>query len=385
MSEGISNASLFGLTDENSSRKGTDLWGKNQFNSTFPVALCLKMLDDGVKPVYVKVRKQGEETKFYAEDTRLAMSSVIGNPSTAYYEFEAPFSPYSSYIREENSLEKTDLVVHTQDKRGKKRSIRALEIKLTVVPDSSTVKLSEDDWAPEMVVRPVSSAYAVLSVYASLLKQGKPGLKKSLTEALASGYKKIRENDWESIAEISKNTEYLVEALREAVMLTSGIQSPFMVQPIWKTEGGSYDLAEKCFDVFVWSDVAVIALPLTKLRDSTEKADSKEKVSRSMRDVARHVRALYQLCTAGDMSYASIYRGMGLGNQSDKSFALSGQNTRHIMQHARLKKPHYSRSAVNEIILGGGENLLRPERRFDASLVISRLKEEIQQLSQKSF
>ena len=76
MSEGISNASLFGLTDENSSRKGTDLWGKNQFNSTFPVALCLKMLDDGVKPVYVTIRKQRGEIKFYAEDTRLAMSRV---------------------------------------------------------------------------------------------------------------------------------------------------------------------------------------------------------------------------------------------------------------------------------------------------------------------
>ena len=384
MSDGIASASLFGLTDKNSSRKGADLWGKNQFNSTFPVALCLKMLDDGVKPVYVKVKKGKGEIKFHAEDTRLAMSRVIEDPSTAYYEFEASFLPYSSYIREKDSLEKTDLVVHKQDKRGKKRPIRALEIKLTVVPDSSTAKLSESDWAPEMVVRPVSSAYAVLSVYAKLLKQSKPDLMASVTEALSSGYKEIRENDWESIAEISENAEYLVKALSEAVMLTSSIQSPFMVQPIWKTEGKSHDLAENCFDVFVWSDVSVIALPLTKLKGSTGKSDSKEKVSRSMRDVARHVRALYSLCTAGSMSYDSIYRGMGLGNQSDKSFALSGQNTKHLMQHDRLGKPHYPRSVVNEIILGGGENLLRPERRFDAALVISRLKEEIRQISLKS-
>lgn len=381
MSNGISNASLFGLTDENSSRKGSDLWGKNQFNSTFPVALCLKMLDDGVKPVYVKVRKQNGKIRFHAQDAHLKMSDVIGGASAAYYEFEAPFSPYNNYIREKDSLEKTDLVVHRQDKSGKKRPIRALEIKLTVVPDSTTVKRSKSDWAPEMVVRPVSSAYAVLSVYARLLKQRKPELKEEVKKALAIGYQRIDGNNWESIAEIRKEADHLVTALREAVMLTSKIQSPFMVHPIWKTKGASYNLAKNCFDAFVWSDVAVMALPLTKLEDNIKKSKAKKEVSRSMRDVARNVRALYELCTIGNISYDSIYRGMGLGNQSDKSFALSGQNTKDLMQHPRLQKPHYTRSVINEIILGGGEEHLRPERRFDAALVISRLKEEIQQLS----
>ena len=384
MNDGIVNASLFGLADKNSSRKGADLWGKNQFNSTFPVALCLKMQDDGVKPVYVKVKKEKGGIKFHAEDTRLAMSRVIEDPSTAYYEFEAPFSPYSSYIREKDSLEKTDLVVHKQDKRGKKRPIRALEIKLTVVPDSRTAKLSENDWASEMVVRPVSSAYAVLSVYARLLKQSKPDLKEKVRESLAIGYDKIDGNNWESIAEISEKSAYLVKALSETAMLTSKIQSPFMLQPIWKTEGGSNDLAENCFDVFIWSDVAVMNLPLTMIKSDTEKSNSEKKVSRPMREVARHVRALYELCSIGNISYDSIYRGMGLGHQTDKSFALSGLQTRHLMQHDRLGKPHYPRSVLNEIILGGGEDQLRPERRFDAAIIISRLKEEIRQISLKS-
>ena len=355
MSDGISRASLFGLNDNNSSRKGAHLWGKNQFNSTFPAALCLKMLDDGVKPVYVTVKKGKEGIKFFAEDTRLTMLDIMGDPSVAYYEFEAPFSPYNDYIREKGSLEKTDLVVHRQDKDGKKLPIRALEVKLTVVPDSSTVKRSESDWAPEMVVRPVSSAYAVLSVYARLLKQRKPELKEEVKKALAIGYQRIDGNNWESIAEISKEAGYLVKALRKAVMLTSKIQSPFMVHPIWKTKGASYNLAKNCFDVFVWSDVAVMALPLTKLEGNIKKSNAKKEVSRSMRDIARNVRALYELCSMGDMSYNSIYRGMGLGNQSDKSFALSGQNTKDLMRHPRLEKPHYTRSVISEIILGGGE------------------------------
>ena len=32
---------LYGISEKNSSRFGKSLWGKNQFNSTFPLALSL--------------------------------------------------------------------------------------------------------------------------------------------------------------------------------------------------------------------------------------------------------------------------------------------------------------------------------------------------------
>ena len=45
--------SLYGLNENNSSRVGADLWGKNQFNSTFPLSLCLYMRDNDIAPVTV--------------------------------------------------------------------------------------------------------------------------------------------------------------------------------------------------------------------------------------------------------------------------------------------------------------------------------------------
>ncbi len=48
-----SSVSLYGITPSNSNRHGADLWGKNQFNSTFPLALCLYMRDSNIPPVAV--------------------------------------------------------------------------------------------------------------------------------------------------------------------------------------------------------------------------------------------------------------------------------------------------------------------------------------------
>jgi hypothetical protein len=41
------------------------------------------------------------------------------------------------------------------------------------------------------------------------------------------------------------------------------------------------------------------------------------------------------------------------------------------MRHANLTKPRIKKSDVRDIILGGGQNLLSPERRFDAIIVNS--------------
>jgi hypothetical protein len=38
------------------------------------------------------------------------------------------------------------------------------------------------------------------------------------------------------------------------------------------------------------------------------------------------------------------------------------------MRHVRLTEPKVHRSALSKIILNGGEKLLSPERRFDATI-----------------
>lgn len=345
---------LYGLANDNSSRQGKDLWGKNQFNSTFPLALCLKMRDDGVAPVAVVLHADG----IVAADPnpRWSMEEVIGDKKdNPYYHFEKTFAAYESLSR--NEVEKIDLVVSVGGKDW-----RPLEVKLTVVPDSGTARKPMNEWGPELVLRPVSSAYAMMGLASSLSEAGNTTLKREVMNVIRPTYNAIQ--DWDNIVEISSNRDRLRGTLSLVLDKTLQIQQPFLVQPIWKTEGQVPVLAAQCFDVFVWSDAAIIRLPV----DLSHKAKPNE-VTRHLREVARHIRALYDVLNSGDFDYLGTYARMSLGNQTDKAFAMAGSLTRKHMAHPRLMTPHYKRDVLNQLILNKGGDELKPERRFDAAVV----------------
>lgn len=348
-----SNPSLFGINRENSDRHGKDLWGKNQFNSTFPLALCLLMRKRDIAPVAVLERGGGIHT----DDKKWHMGDVIGSSTEdTRYRFESAFKPYDEYCRD--TLDKIDLVVTVANE-----PVRPLEIKLTVVPDISTAHdPDQETWAPEMVMRPVSSAYAMMSVATSLNKEPK-----ALEEVLARlrvGYNRI--NNWDNQTEVAKHFETLKEALNGAlsVVATEKLQKPFLVQPLWRTVGQSFELEkDHCFDVFVWSDAAIMRVPADQSNDASNT------VSRPQREVARHVRGLYDLLSQGDYSYSTIYKGMPFGQQTDKSFSFSGRSSIRYLKHERLSKPLFPSSVLDDLIIGDGGSELKPERRFDAAVL----------------
>ena len=345
---------LYGLGDGNSSRQGKDLWGKNQFNSTFPLALCLKMRDDGVAPVAVALHADG---KVAADPSRRwSMEEVIGDKrDNPYYHFEKTFSAYESLSR--NEVEKIDLVVSLGGEDW-----RPLEVKLTVVPDSGTARKSMNEWGPELVLRPVSSAYAMMGLASSLSEDGNAALKADVMSIIRPNYNAIQ--DWTNIVEISSNRERLRDTLSGVLDKTLQIQKPFLIQPIWRTEGQAPVLATQCFDLFVWSDAAVMRLPIDLSHEATP-----NRVTRHLREVARHVRALYDILNSGDFDYRETYKGMPLGNQTDKAFAMAGSLTREYLNHPCLTKPRHSRDILDSLILNGGGKELKPERRFDAAVV----------------
>ena len=343
-------ASLYGISRENSSRHSRNLWGKNQFNSTFPLSLCLFMRDNEMQPVCLVV--QGEELA--ARENHWKMSEVIGEAALSpFYQFECVFEPYAHLSR--NKVDKIDLVVAIQE-----RHHTALEVKLTVVPDVTTARLDENEWAPEMVMRPVSSAYAMMGVATSLRKKENGVHRTEVLNSLRPAYNKISE--WNNKVEVEQNLESLTDALSNALQVASEVENPFLVQPIWRTKGQSLDLCEECFDVFVWSDVAIMKLPIHQVQ-------KRSRSGRPMREIARHVRALYQVLTQGDFDYQGIYKGMSMESQTDKSFSIAGKDIRKFMNHARLNQPSVSRSVVRELILNGGQHQLKPERRFDAAVL----------------
>ena len=73
----------------------------------------------------------------------------------------------------------------------------------------------------------------------------------------------------------------------------------------------------------------------------------------------------------GSFNPTEIIDALNYGTKTDKAFSISGRQTNSIMQCPELLSPRVTKSEIKQIILGGGERFLSPERRFDAALVNS--------------
>jgi len=343
---------LYGITISN--RSGDDLWGKNQFNSTFPTALCCYMRDKKINPVYIKT---DEQFKTVIDDSSITFDDVFNTKSPnniIKFQFETNYSPYSEYLHD--TLDHIDLVISENSV-----DIRPLEVKLTVLPDSNTSKLkSESKWGSEIVIRPDSISYACLGIYHNL-KHEKAAIRKILEPTA------IKIETWTSQNDVLNNAQEILSTLETFFSEYFEFQVPFLLQPIWKTKGKSPELDDNAFDVFVWSDFAMLKLAIDQVNNSSS-SNPKQKVSRYLRSAAKTLRALSELFSTEKIHISRIFKGMTLGNQTDKEFALNGRITRTYMDHKRLSNPILKKEELSKIILNSGEQKLSPERRFDATI-----------------
>jgi hypothetical protein len=70
-------------------------------------------------------------------------------------------------------------------------------------------------------------------------------------------------------------------------------------------------------------------------------------------------------CRKGRQNAVNGYE-LSYNTKNDKAFAVSGKITHTLMDCPELTKPRIQKSEIKNIILDGGQNLLSPERRFDA-------------------
>ena len=68
----------------------------------------------------------------------------------------------------------------------------------------------------------------------------------------------------------------------------------------------------------------------------------------------------------GRFDGARIIDELSYNTKNDKAFSSNGLRTHPIMKCDELIKPRITKDEIKKIILGGGQNLLSPERRFDA-------------------
>lgn len=343
---------LFGQDHNNSSRDYTKekFWGKNQFNSSFPASLVAYMSSKGVKPVYLCVDENNDIVHKSISGTELFGIDPLAD--NAYYDYEEGFPAFDKYYIGER--EKIDLVMMDS---ANDTPLIGLEIKLTALPDRTTRNKPEDQYSCEIVVRPPTICFLACTICKNYEGAGGRNRLKSLIDKVP----KI--NHWEDADDVLPH----YNEIKEAVMAVSADlhrrQTPLIVQPVWKTKGDKGILADDCLDVFVWSNLATIQM--------FQKQESTTEITRFMRSTIWLYLILFEYVTYGQFDYVTIIRNHSYGKANDKAFALPGHASYPMLACEELSHPRISKHEIKNIILGGGQNFLSPERRFDAVIVNS--------------
>lgn len=337
--------SLYGLDNSNRDFSREDTWGKNQFNSSFPAALCNYLAYKGFNANYLIIHNNKHEVK------EISVLDIYGTniiDFELFFAFESQHTPYATKII--GSLPRTDLVLQ---KNG--MCLRGLEVKLTALPDNTTYNLTEENYGCELVVRPDTIVYLACSIATHF------GLD------IIKIFEKLNIKDWSDPQEVLYFIDKIIERLQKIIVHFSSKQSPFLLQPIWKTNGKKAELADYCLDVFVWSDMAFTSF-ITHIADSNTAARS---ITRQTRTAIWLYKMLEEIVHDGKCNASVIIDRLAYNNKNDKAFASSGRITNRYMRCKNLTKPRIHKSEIKNIILGGGQNLLSPERRFDAIIVNS--------------
>ncbi|HIF9495201.1 TPA: HindVP family restriction endonuclease [Photobacterium damselae] len=345
--------SLFGLKKSNRDFSSSDSWGKNQFNSSFPAALCAYMESKGMMANYICFGHDKIIIKHSEISYILGMSTL--DSDSIFYGFESQYSPFNTYVR--GTLPRTDLVIFNAIS---KECIRGLEIKLTALPDQTTFSRKENEYGSELVVRPDTIVYLACSLIMNI---------EAMEHHIESDFS-IRYDfdldilDWSDNEELIKNKDKILDSIFKLSNKLENNQTPVLLQPIWKTLGKSPDLADNCLDIFVWSDVAFtrfihdIAVASLSIKNP--------KITRQYRTVIWLFKMLKEYFEYGTFNFKSIIDELSYNIKNDKAFSSQGTVTNKFMSCDSLVSPRIKKDEIKSIILGGGQDLLSPERRFDA-------------------
>jgi type II restriction enzyme len=337
--------SLFGLRKSNRDFSQKEAWGKNQFNSSFPAALCCYLASKSISANYLSI-----QNSIFVSGL-IEVKEVFGvgiDDEDIYFAFEAQHTPYQKYIV--GTLPRTDLVVQ-RESTGE--CLAGLEVKLTALPDNTTCELDEKSYGSEIVVRPDSIVYLACSI-----ANGLPSVE---LHALLSS---VIIDDWSDANLILKKIDQIISIIENIALGLERYQSPFLLQPIWKTIGKSPQLAENCLDMFVWSN-AGFAYFISQVANRNNNATS---ITRQTRTAIWLYKMLSDIKNVGKFDHKRIIDNLSYNTKNDKAFASAGNITNQYMACDRLYKPIIKKSEIRNIILGDGQFLLSPERRFDAIL-----------------
>ena len=341
---------LFGVKYSNRDFTESDTWGKNQFNSSFPAGLTNFLASKNLDNVYLYL--DNELNVKHGKISANALYGIAPDSEDLFFSFESPHTPYQQLVI--GTLPRVDLVTQ---QRSSGKCLKPIEVKLTALPDNSTCNLSEEYYGCEIVIRPDTIVYLACSIAANF--RDNPSV---LSALIGDKFREIA--DWTDGATVWPYITEIIAALDRIVLSILDKQEPLLMQPIWKTNGKSPKLTENCLDVFVWSNFAFTQLFVDVARG--ELSAGANRITRQVRTIIWLFKMLHDFSTQGQINHHKIIDELSYNTKNDKAFAVSGRITHRYMTCEELVTPRIKKREIKEIILGGGQNLLSPERRFDA-------------------
>lgn len=341
----VNNPRLFGITHSNRDFRLADTWGKNQFNSSFPAALVAYLYSKNLDCVYIKTDSNNSVYHDYiCPSTLFGISPIDDN---AFYAFESVYTQYTPFYI--GDTPRIDLVI--QD-RSTGQCLKGLEVKLTALPDNSTCDFTSDDlYSCELVIRPDTISYLACSIAKEYITN-----RQILCQILGN----FRTINWDDELCILENYKKFVKAIDRLIKYHNFNQEPLVLEPVWKTNGKSPSLANNCLDVFVWSNLALIHL-FTDFSNTNIR-----RIGRTERTLIWLVKMLWDFCQNGQFDADRVIDQLSFNTKNDKAFSVNGRVTYPLLRCPELTTPRIQKNEIRNIILGGGQNLLSPERRFDA-------------------
>ncbi|MBS1937448.1 MAG: HindVP family restriction endonuclease [Bacteroidetes bacterium] len=354
MSEG--KPALFGIRNSNRDFSKQDSWSKNKFNSSFPASLIAYMDSIGLPCVYLKLDKHGNLA--HERITALELFGMDPQDPSLYYSFESTYTPFQPI-----SIGRPPTVDLMLMDAGSSKVLAGYEVKLTTLPDESTHKLTPAEYGCELVVRMPSIHFLACS-----LARKYAGAQNRLKEYFGrNGFGNA--SSYMEAAQVNPQLGEIWHRLNSMVLDHTDAQQPLMIQPIWKTNGKTGSLADDCFDVFVWSDMAFTKLFMPDARSAP--VDVTLAVNRPTRAMIQLFFMLNEYSLHANFNPVDIFNKLSYTMKNDKAFSVAGRKTNALMACEELTKPRVGKHRLKEIILGGGQNLLSPERRLDALIVSS--------------
>ena len=341
---------LYGINYSNRDFTKENTWGKNQFNSSFPASLSAYLHSKDFENVYLTLNKELKVVHKKISTTKLY--GLEPQSENLFFSFESPFTPYQQLVV--GHLPRVDLV--TQNKLDG-HVLKPIEIKLTALPDNTTCELEDSEYGTEIVIRPDTIVYLACSI-AYNFKDDPSQLSKYFNK----DFSKIK--DWTEGREVWDYLTSMLQTIDSIILSILDKEEPILMQPIWKTLGKSPKLADNCLDVFIWSNFAFTQLFLDVARG--ELKEGVNKITRQVRTIIWLFKMLYDFSKNSQIDHAKVIDELSYNTKNDKAFAVSGKVTHPYMACAELSLPRITKEEIKNIILGGGQSLLSPERRFDA-------------------